>query len=68
MNVLTPVKQIRLIQCTSRRSPKLWKCYCLYAEKMGAGIWKPAGNFLVQRKRGPGIWMTASDSKVISLW
>lgn len=35
------------------------KCYCLYSEKMGAGIWKPTGNFLVQRKRGPGTWMIA---------
>lgn len=31
------------------------KCYCLYPEKMGTGIWKPTGNFLVQRKLGPGI-------------
>lgn len=44
------------------------KYYCFYSEKMGAGIWKPAGNFLVQRKRGPGIEAIASDSKVISLW
>lgn len=44
------------------------KCYCLCSKKMGAGICKPAGNFLMQRKRGPGIWMTALDSKVISLW